>query len=90
MIHKLRPSPSAGTGEPLARAAAAWLESSSPNLVRMRLFRSWLVYDSAVAATAQSRLNWNFLWGLAFAAIVSASGWICLGLLIARLYKWVS
>ncbi len=53
-----------------------------------KFLRSWLIYDSDLESTrTHGRLNWNMIAGLALTAVVSASGWAGVVLLVRHFMK---
>jgi hypothetical protein len=49
----------------------------------MKVFRSWLVYDSDVDPDRSRGIDWNAVMGLAVAVTVSATFWTGLGFTLA-------
>jgi hypothetical protein len=74
------PKPHPRLGFDLRRTAARWEDA--------KCFRSWLVYDSDLELSRSGgSVNWSVIVGLVVMAVVSASGWYGISLLVRLLIK---
>ena len=82
MSYKLQFSPTSGKSSlPLPRYERRGAQPA--NWEDTKFLRSWLIYDSDLDSTrTHGRLNWNMIAGLALTAVVSASGWAGVVLLV--------
>lgn len=89
MNYRLQLSPTSGTRETGPAVHVSRLTHNHPaSLENAKFLRSWLVYDSSLESKGRRvGINWNTVFGLAFAIAVSVGCWIGAGFAIARLVR---
>jgi hypothetical protein len=92
MSYKVQPFPISSASEPRVHGSLSkqlgeprtWPTTGED----VKLFRSWLVYDSNIRqGFGVRRVNWNTVRGLALATAISVGIWAGLGLMFARIWK---
>jgi len=88
-MNRLQLSPIFGTrqsqmGLPLSER----LDVPIANFEQINIFRSRLIYDSALKARREDyRPNWNMVAGLTLAVAVSIGCWVCIAYALTTLWK---
>jgi hypothetical protein len=91
MNYRLQFSPLFGTQRPPRHVEidlplrGRW-EGPIANWENAEVFRSWLVYDSALE-TGRTQSHWNKVLGLGLALAVSVTFWVGVGLMVADHWK---
>ncbi len=84
MNYRLQLSPISSPHDSLS-SGEEW-DSTPANLQDVKLFRSWLVYDSEFEFNHPRPIDWNVVLGFAGALGISATFWVGVGLAISHLW----